>query len=154
MPSRRKQPQEPCGSGQSSASLAADKAAQPRLLASAAARKAGSPTFKSTIAKKPKSTGKKLIDLSKLVSPSTSASSSKDKTYKVQKAVFSLVRATYQKGDKKDQYSGADQHVHAVCYLLLQTRHLIDIVKKKRDEEDRRGKGKAAKPPRSLTAAE
>ena len=63
--------------------------------------------FKSTIAKKPKSTGKKLIDLSKLVSPSTSASSSKDKTYKVQKAVFSLVRATYQKGDKKDQYSGA-----------------------------------------------
>ena len=55
----------------------------------------------------PKSTGKKLIDLSKLVSPSTSASSSKDKTYKVQKAIYSLVRATYQKGEKKDQYSGA-----------------------------------------------
>ena len=106
-PVPRKQPQEPCGSGQSSASLAADKAAQPRLLASAAARKAGSPTFKRTIAKKQKSTSKKLSDLSKLVSPSTSASLSKDKTYKVQKAVFSLVRATYQKGDKKDQYSGA-----------------------------------------------
>ena len=79
---------------------AADKAAHLHLLAAAASRNAGSPISKSTITKKAKSTGKKLIDLSKLVSPSTSASSSKDKTYKVQKAVF-------QKGDKKDQYSGA-----------------------------------------------
>ena len=86
---------------------AAHKTAHSHLLAAAPSRNAGTPISKSTIAKKAKSTGKKLIDLSKLVSPSTSASSSKDKTYKVQKAVFSLVRATYQKGDKKDQYSGA-----------------------------------------------
>ena len=64
--SSRKQPvpEEPCGSGQSPASLAADKRAQPRLLADAAARKAGSPAPK-TIAKK---TNKKLLDLSTLVS--------------------------------------------------------------------------------------
>ena len=41
MPARRKQlvAEEPCGSSQSAASLAADKAAQPRLFAAAAARR-------------------------------------------------------------------------------------------------------------------
>ena len=46
---------------------AADKPAHPHLLAAAASRNAGSPISKSTITKKAKSTGKKLIDLSKLV---------------------------------------------------------------------------------------
>ena len=89
MPSRRKQPatNEPCGSGQSAASLAADKAAQPRLLAAAAARKA--------IAKDKKSStpSKKLLDLKSLVSSASPASSTSKKAYKDDKAVFTLVKA-------------------------------------------------------------
>ena len=46
---------------------AAHKTAHSHLLAAAPSRNAGTPISKSTIAKKAKSTGKKLIDLSKLV---------------------------------------------------------------------------------------
>ena len=111
MPARRKQPvapapEEPCGSGQSASSLARDKAAQPRLLAAAAARKAGVGSPAKIIGTKAiDKHGKKLIDLSSLRSPSSSASSSK--AHKVAKAVFSLVKATYQKGEKKGELSGA-----------------------------------------------
>ena len=105
--SSRKQPvpEEPCGSGQSPASLPADERAQPRLLAAAAARKAGLPAPK-TIAKK---TGKKLLDLSTLVSPTGAKTSKQMKVAanKASSAVFTLIKAKYQKGEKKDQYSGA-----------------------------------------------
>ena len=110
MPSRtasRKQPtvpDEPCGSGQSPASPAADKRAQPCLLADAAARKAGSPAPK-TIAKK---SGKKLIDLSTIVSPTGAGTSKQMKVAanKASSAVFTLIKAKYQKGEKKDEFSG------------------------------------------------
>ena len=88
----------------SSEALTKDKADQPRLLAAAAARKAGSSVPK-TIEKA--KTGKKLIDLSSLRSPSSSASSSSKSGYKDSKAVFTLVKAKYQKGEKKDEYSGS-----------------------------------------------
>jgi len=107
MPSRRKEPvraESPVGSGMSPEALANDKARQPRLLAAAAARKRVSPVAK-TIQKA--KTGKKVIDLSSLISPTSSASSSSKSGYKEAHAVFTLVKAKFQKGEKKDEYSGA-----------------------------------------------
>ena len=77
---------------------------QPRLLAAAAARKAGSPVAKTI--KKAK-TDKKVLDLSLLISPTSSASSSSKSGYKESKAVFTLVKAKFQKGERKDEYSGS-----------------------------------------------
>ena len=107
MPSRRKEPvraESPVGSGMSPEALANDKARQPRLLAAAAARKRVSPVAKTI--KKAK-TGKKVIDLSSLISPTSSASSSSKSGYKEAHAVFTLVKAKFQKGEKKDEYTGA-----------------------------------------------
>ena len=111
MPSRRKEPvraESPVGSGMSPEALANDKARQPRLLAAAAARKRVSPVAK-TIQKA--KTGKKMIDLSSLMSPTSSASSSSGSSsksgYKEAHAVFTLVKAKFQKGEKKDEYTGA-----------------------------------------------
>ena len=107
MPSRRKEPvraESPVGSGMSPEALANDKARQPRLLAAAAVRKRVSPVAK-TIQKA--KTGKKVIDLSSLISPTSSASSSSKSGYKEAHAVFTLVKAKFQKGEKKDEYSGA-----------------------------------------------
>ena len=107
MPSHRKQPvraESPVGSGMSSEALAKDKAKQPRLLAAAAARKRVSAV--PTTIKKTK-TGKKVLDLSSLMSPTSSASSSSKSGYKESKAVFTLAKAKFQKGEKKDEYTGS-----------------------------------------------
>ena len=48
-----------------------------------------------------------MIDLSSLISPTSSASSSSKSAYKEAHAVFTLVKAKFQKGEKKDEYSGA-----------------------------------------------
>ena len=107
MPARRSKrvATPPLGSEQTAASFEKDKAAQPALLAAAAAgkRKANLAT---PIAKKPKP-GNKLLDLKTLVSPTGAGSTSSTSSKKISKAVFSLVKALYQKGDKKGQLSGA-----------------------------------------------
>ena len=116
MPSRRKEPvraESPVGSGMSPEALANNKARQPRLLAAAAARKRVSPVAK-TIQKA--KTGKKVIDLSSLISPTSSASSSSKSGYKEAHAVFTLVKAKFQKGEKKDEYSGAIYFRGKPCY--------------------------------------
>lgn len=94
------------GSGQSTPSAAKDLAAQPALFAAAAARKSKANKSKlvTPIAKKPKA--KKLIDLKSIISPTGAGTPSSSSNKKVSKAVFSLVKAIYQKGEKKGEHSG------------------------------------------------
>ena len=110
MPARRSKKvvnEEPLGSAQSRASFEKDKAAQPALLAAAAAsKKKATGKLTTPIAKKPKP-GKKLLDLKSLVSSSGAGASYTPNANKISTAMFKLVKAIYQKGDKKGQLSGA-----------------------------------------------
>ena len=88
------------GSGQSAASRARGHATQPRLPATPAGNE------KKAIDKKKKSgkAPKKLLDLTTLRSPSSSASK---KSYQASTAVYTLIKAKYQKGDKQHKFTGA-----------------------------------------------
>ena len=93
MPSRssKKPAEEPCASGQSRASLNKDKAAQPRLFAAAAARKAGKT---------------KTFNISAALSPSTTSPASSNTPKRDNKASWEIIRATYQKGEKQGKETG------------------------------------------------
>ena len=103
MPARRKQlvAEEPCGSSQSAASLAADKAAQPRLFAAAAARKGISKNNKSSKERM------RLLDFKSLVTSSPSSAAPSSTPRKGDKAVFTLMKAKYMKGERAGTYSGS-----------------------------------------------
>ena len=105
MVNARKQPvvEEPCGSGQSPASAAKDKRAQPRLLAAAASRKSGGSSSVSTPIKKKRNVYQFKVAGNSDAKRVYSSSPSK----KAAKATFAVVAATYQKGDKAGQYTGA-----------------------------------------------
>ena len=103
-----------CGSGQSLDSLAKDKAAQPGLLAAAAARK-GKGKAPITTPDKPKRTihknkGKRVFVFHKAGSASSSgspaSSSGRRRQNKVSVATLTFMRAKYQKGDKSGQLTG------------------------------------------------
>ena len=85
---------EPCGSGQSRESFDRDKAAQPGLLAAAAARKAGGARAKAIDKKK-----NAVFDLSKIGSSSSPSA-------RLAKAKFELMKAIYQKGNQAGEFSG------------------------------------------------
>jgi hypothetical protein len=97
------------GSGQSAASRARGQATQPRLPATPAGKE------KKAIDKKKKSgkAPKKLLDLKTLRSPSSSASK---KSYKASTAVYTLIKAKYQKGDKQHEFTGAIYFRGKPCY--------------------------------------
>ena len=104
MPARSRRSQtateEPCGSGQSRDSIEKDKAAQPALLAAAAARAtaaAGSPmTARAT-------QGPRRFIFKK---PGNNAAAASRRAHKTSPASLLFHRAKYQKGDKINTYTG------------------------------------------------
>jgi hypothetical protein len=91
---------EPCGSGQSQASLERDRAAQPRLLAAAGKGKGKARAHLSTPIRKRKN------DFFKFKSSVPGSSSSSSKSSKNPSAMFDIVKAKYMKGEHTGQETG------------------------------------------------
>jgi hypothetical protein len=91
--------EEPCGSGQSRESLAHDTAMQPRLLAAAASRTSSSSSART-------STPKKLFKFKAIEKTKKSGKDADMVRHKVSPAVFSVIKAMYQKGPNKNEPTG------------------------------------------------